>query len=99
MLIPAARIEPNKNQWLTLYALRNLSLPVVVTGAFLHPVYEHLCRKYHTTPKRLREKLYSAKFGVEVRNPALGGPSSEMLFDVLLDILEEQTEGIRTELG
>ena len=31
---------PNKNQWLTLYALRNLSLPVVVTGAFLETTVE-----------------------------------------------------------
>ncbi len=44
VLLPAARIEPNKNQWLTLYALRDLALSVVVTGTFSHPVYEQLCR-------------------------------------------------------
>ncbi|MGE0707087.1 MAG: hypothetical protein AB7N76_02140 [Planctomycetota bacterium] len=62
-------------------------------------VYQPLCRKYHISPDKLREDLHAAKFGVEVRNPALGGPSSEMLFDNLLEIIEEQTEGIRTELG
>ncbi len=62
-------------------------------------VYETLCRKYHITPQRLREELHASKFGVEVRNPALGNPSSEMLYENLLEIIEEQTEGIRTELG
>ena len=62
-------------------------------------VYQPLCRKYHTTPEKLRSDLHSAKFGVEVRNPALGGASAEMLFDNILEILEEQTEGIRTALG
>lgn len=62
-------------------------------------VYHPLCRKYHISPNELRENLRAAKFGVEVRNPALGGPSSDMLFDNLLEIIEEQTEGIRTELG
>lgn len=62
-------------------------------------VYAPLCKKYHTTPEKLRNDLHSAKFGVEVRNPALGGASADLLFDNILEILEEQTEGIRTELG
>ena len=62
-------------------------------------VYESLCQKYHMSPDRLREELHAAKFGIEVRKPALGGASSDLLFDNLLDILEEKTEGIRTEIG
>ncbi len=44
VLMPAARIEPNKNQWLTMLALRDLDLPVVVVGGFTDPVYGELCR-------------------------------------------------------
>lgn len=62
-------------------------------------VYEGLCEKYHVSPVQLREKLHAAKFGVEVRNPALGSPSSDMLYENLLEILEEVTEGIRTNIG
>ncbi len=62
-------------------------------------VYEGLCRKYHMSPDKLRDELHAAKFGVEVRNPALGGASAEMLFENLLDIIEERTEGIRTPIG
>ena len=62
-------------------------------------VYQPLCRKYHMTPRVLRENLRNAKFGVEVRNPALGNASSDMLFDVLLDVVEDLTDGIRTEIG
>lgn len=84
---PSCRITIKKRFW---DSFDLLSVP---------EVYESLCRKYHITPQRLREELHSAKFGVEVRNPALGGPSSEMIYENLLEILEEQTEGIRTELG
>lgn len=45
VLIPAARIEPGKNQWLTLRALSHLRLPVVVTGESTSPAYEQLCRR------------------------------------------------------
>lgn len=45
VLLPAARIEPNKNQWLVLMALRDLGLPLVVTGEFSDPGYEALCRR------------------------------------------------------
>jgi len=62
-------------------------------------VYESLCRKYHMSPELLREQLHASKFGVEVRNPALGGASTDMLFENVLDILEEVTEGIRTNIG
>ena len=62
-------------------------------------VYEGLCEKYHVSPLQLRAKLHAAKFGIEVRNPALGGASSDMLYENLLDILEEVTEGIRTNIG
>lgn len=62
-------------------------------------VYETLCRKYHLKPVDLREQLHASKFGVEVRNPALGGASTDMLWDNLLDVIEEQTEGIRTNIG
>lgn len=62
-------------------------------------VYESLCQKYHMSADRLREELHAAKFGIEVRKPALGGASSDLLFDNLLDIIEEKTEGIRTEIG
>ncbi|MHC4850811.1 MAG: glycosyltransferase family 4 protein [Planctomycetota bacterium] len=44
VLLPAARIEPNKNQWLTLHALRHLALPVIVTGTCAQPAYDQLCR-------------------------------------------------------
>lgn len=44
VLLPAASIEPNKNQWLTLYALRFLALPVVVTGTCRDSDYHQLCR-------------------------------------------------------
>jgi hypothetical protein len=84
---PACRVTIKRRFWDS-YDL--LSVP---------DVYKPLCRKYHTTPAKLRDALHSAKFGVEVRNPALGGPSSDMLFDNLLEIIEEQTEGIRTALG
>jgi hypothetical protein len=62
-------------------------------------VYEGLCEKYHMSPVELREKLHAAKFGIEVRNPALGGASSDMLYENILDILEERCEGIRTAIG
>jgi hypothetical protein len=62
-------------------------------------VYESLCEKYHMSADKLREELHAAKFGVEVRNPALGGASSDMIFENLLDIIEERTEGIRTAIG
>jgi hypothetical protein len=62
-------------------------------------VYEGLCEKYHMRPDQLRGKLHSAKFGIEVRNPALGGASSDMLYENLLDIIEECCEGIRTSIG
>ena len=62
-------------------------------------VYESLCRKYHMAPERLREELYNSKFGVEVRNPALGGASSDMLFENLLELIEDATNGIRTNIS
>lgn len=62
-------------------------------------VYESLCRKYHLTPNALREQLHASKFGVEVRNPALGGASTDMLWENLLDVIEEKTEGVRTNIG
>lgn len=62
-------------------------------------VYEPLCRKYHMTADRLRSELHSATFGIEVRNPALGNASSDMLFDALLDVIEDLTDGIRTDIG
>jgi hypothetical protein len=62
-------------------------------------VYEGLCSKYHMNPNDLREKLHAAKFGIEVRNPALGGPSSDLLYENILSILEERCEGIRTNIG
>lgn len=62
-------------------------------------VYQALCEKYHVTAPQLREKLHAAKFGIEVRNPALGGASSDMLYENILAILEEKCEGIRTNIG
>jgi hypothetical protein len=62
-------------------------------------VYEALCRKYHLTPTELREKFHSARFGIEVRNPALGSASSDLLYENLLQIIEERVEGIRTTIG
>jgi hypothetical protein len=62
-------------------------------------VYEALCRKYHMNAEVLRQRLHASKFGLEVRNPALGGPSTDMLFENLLDIIEEKTEGVRTNIG
>ena len=62
-------------------------------------VYEPLCRKYHMTPDTLRDTLREATFGIEVRKPALGSASSDMIFDALLDVVEDLTDGIRTEIG
>lgn len=62
-------------------------------------VYEPLCRKYHMKMPVLRDALRNAKFGIEVRNPALGNASSDLLFDTLLDVVEDLTDGIRTKLG
>ncbi|HZU96997.1 MAG TPA: hypothetical protein VFF73_09910 [Planctomycetota bacterium] len=62
-------------------------------------VYQGLCEKYHLSPLNLRERLHGAKFGIEVRNPALGGASSDMLYENILAILEERCDGIRTEIG
>lgn len=45
VLLPAARIEPNKNQWLTLLALKELDIPIYVTGQFCSKSFEALCRK------------------------------------------------------
>ncbi len=62
-------------------------------------VYNGLCRKYHLGVGELQSRLRDASFGVEVRSPALGGASADMLYENLLEILEEVTDGIRTELG
>src|SRR5207248_63237 len=62
-------------------------------------VYEALCQKYHMSPLQLREKLHAAKYGIEVRNPALGGASADLLYENILAILEECCEGIRTTIG
>lgn len=62
-------------------------------------VFESLCDKYHMGAEKLRVVLHAAKFGVEVRNPALGGPSTDLIFENLLDVLEEKTQGIRTHIG
>lgn len=62
-------------------------------------IYQGLCSKYHVNPIELRERLHAAKFGIEVRNPALGGASSDLLFENILEILEERCDGIRTEIG
>jgi hypothetical protein len=62
-------------------------------------VYESLCQKYHMTPERLREVLHQAKFGIEVRNPAIGGASTDLIFENLLDIIEDKTQGVRTHIG
>jgi hypothetical protein len=62
-------------------------------------VFEGLCEKYHMSPVALREKLHAAKFGIEVRNPALGGASSDLLYENILSILEERCDGIRTSIG
>lgn len=62
-------------------------------------VYEPLCQKYHMSSKRLRDSLRNAKFGLEVRNPALGNASSSMVYDVLVDVIEDMVEGIRTDIG
>ncbi len=62
-------------------------------------IHEPLCRRYHMSPAVLRENLRNATFGLEVRKPALGNASSDMIFEALLDVIEDITEGIRTELG
>jgi glycosyltransferase involved in cell wall biosynthesis len=64
-LLPAARIEPGENQWLTLRTLRDLKVPVVVTGKPSHIQYEQLCRRDAAPDTRFcgripRELLYSA---------------------------------------
>lgn len=62
-------------------------------------VYEPLCRKYHLSPDDLRERLRNATFGIEVRKPALRNASSDLLYDATLEVIEDLTDGIRTELG
>jgi hypothetical protein len=62
-------------------------------------VYRPLCRKYHMTAATLRDSLRNAAFGLEVRKPALGNASSAMVFDALVDVIEDLTEGIRTDIG
>jgi hypothetical protein len=62
-------------------------------------VYQPLCRKYHLTSQALRDSLRNAKFGLEVRKPALGNASSAMIYDALVDVIEDLTEGIRTDIG
>ena len=62
-------------------------------------VYQPLCRKYHMSATALRDSLHNAKFGLEVRNPALGNASSDLLFQHLLEVLEDMTDGIQTKLG
>jgi glycosyltransferase involved in cell wall biosynthesis len=43
VLLPASRLEPLKNQWLALQALRALPHPVLVTGTFHDPDYARRC--------------------------------------------------------
>lgn len=62
-------------------------------------VYEPLCRKYHLKPKKLRQALKGASFGFEVLKPALGTASSALIFDAIVDVIEDLTDGIRTEIG
>ena len=49
VLLPAARIEPNKNQWLSLLALSETAgateMPIYVTGEFCSKSFELLCRR------------------------------------------------------
>ncbi|RMG15821.1 MAG: hypothetical protein D6731_07460 [Planctomycetota bacterium] len=62
-------------------------------------VYEPLCQKYHMSSARLRDALKNATFGLEVRNPALRTASSDLVYDALVEVLEDITEGIRTDIG
>ena len=84
---PACRVTIKRRFWDS-YDL--LSVP---------EVYEPLCQKYHMSSKRLRDSLRNARFGLEVRNPALGNASSAMVYDVLVDVIEDMIEGIRTDIG
>lgn len=62
-------------------------------------VYEPLCRKYHLKPKALRENLRNSTYGLEVRKPALGTASSTLVYDALIDVIEDLIDGIRTQIG
>ena len=62
-------------------------------------VYEPLCRKYHMKPKQLRHSLQTASFVFEVLKPALGTASSALIFDAIVDVIEDLTDGIRTNIG
>jgi glycosyltransferase involved in cell wall biosynthesis/2-polyprenyl-3-methyl-5-hydroxy-6-metoxy-1,4-benzoquinol methylase len=42
----AARLEPNKNQAMLIWALRDTGLPLVIAGAERDPDYARLCRKW-----------------------------------------------------
>jgi len=42
----AARLEPNKNQLMLLWALRDLALPLVLAGKETDPEYAALCRRW-----------------------------------------------------
>jgi hypothetical protein len=58
-----------------------------------------LCDRYGLSAEQLRANLYGSAFGLEVRNPASGGASTDLLFDNLLEVVEEMTHGIRTPIG
>lgn len=62
-------------------------------------VCEDLCSRYGLSPEELRDKLYSSKFGFEIRNPAMGSEDTDELYEVLLDVLENLSCGIRTTVG
>ena len=62
-------------------------------------VYQPLCRKYHLKPKALRDTLRTSSYGLEIRNPALGTASSTLIFDSLVDVVEDMIDGIRTSIG
>ncbi len=62
-------------------------------------VCEPLCKKYRIDVNTLRDSLRDAVFGYEVRKPALGNASSDLVFDTLLDVMEDVIDGIRTDIG
>ncbi len=84
---PACRVTIKRRFWDS-YDL--LSVP---------DVYQPLCRKYHLKPKALRDTLRGSSYGLEVRKPALGTASSTLVYDSLVDVIEDLIDGIRTKIG
>lgn len=62
-------------------------------------VVRKLCDRYRLKEEELRDKLHGSTFGMEVRNPAAGGDTTDELYESVLQVIERLTMGIRTTVG